>query len=101
MVEPVSFIYMKLARVNCLALPMHFVLCEFNLAEASAGNNIAARMAMMAMTTSNSINVKPTRREMPAGHRAALTARTESFFCSIVSSIFESIGAVVYGYMSR
>jgi hypothetical protein len=29
-----------------------------NFARASAGSNIAARMAMMAITTSNSINVK-------------------------------------------
>src|SRR5215471_9152874 len=33
----------------------------FALALANAGNNIAARMAMMAMTTSSSINVKPPR----------------------------------------
>src|SRR5580693_3442617 len=33
----------------------------FNLAFDKAGNNIAARMAMMAMTTSNSIRVKPWR----------------------------------------
>ena len=33
----------------------------FNLAFDKAGNNIAARMAMMAMTTNNSIKVKPWR----------------------------------------
>jgi hypothetical protein len=35
------------------------VVCAFRLALASAGSNIAARMAMMAMTTRSSINVKP------------------------------------------
>jgi len=35
-------------------------LC-FCLALASAGNSMAARMAMMAITTSNSISVKPER----------------------------------------
>ena len=37
---------------------MQFAVCAFFFAAASAGNNIAARMAMMAMTTSNSIKVK-------------------------------------------
>ena len=31
--------------------------CAFSFAFANAGNNIAARMAMMAITTSNSIKV--------------------------------------------
>src|SRR2546425_558729 len=44
-------IWRKLFRqAVCLALA---------LALASAGNNIPARMAMMAMTTSNSMSVKP------------------------------------------
>ena len=36
---------------------MHPIACAFFLALASAGNNIAARIAMMAMTTSSSISV--------------------------------------------
>jgi hypothetical protein len=36
---------------------MQDVCCAFAFALASAGSSIAARMAMMAMTTSNSINV--------------------------------------------
>jgi hypothetical protein len=36
--------------------------CAFNFALLKAGNNIAARMAMMAMTTSNSISVNARRR---------------------------------------
>ena len=39
----------------------HCVRLAFSLARPSAGNNIAARMAMIAMTTSNSISVKPGR----------------------------------------
>jgi hypothetical protein len=36
----------------------HSVRCALSLALAKAGNSIAARIAIMAMTTSNSINVK-------------------------------------------
>src|SRR5258707_8647668 len=35
------------------------ICCAFCLALARAGNNIAAKMAMMAITTSSSIKVKP------------------------------------------
>src|SRR6266850_294944 len=38
---------------------MHCAAFAFSLAALRAGNNIAARMAMMAMTTRSSINVKP------------------------------------------
>jgi len=38
---------------------MQTPLLAFSLAFASAGNNIAASMAMIAMTTSNSIRVNP------------------------------------------
>jgi hypothetical protein len=38
---------------------MQFILWPFSFALASAGNNIAARIAIIAITTSNSINVKP------------------------------------------
>src|ERR1700753_3815136 len=44
---------------TCFKLFMHWMRLAFSLAEASAGSSIAARMAMMAMTTSSSINVKP------------------------------------------
>ena len=36
---------------------MHWARCALHLAAASAGSSIAARMAIMAITTSNSINV--------------------------------------------
>jgi hypothetical protein len=35
----------------------HLIPCAFFLAEASAGSSIAAKMAMMAMTTNNSMSV--------------------------------------------
>src|SRR6185369_3768658 len=42
----------------CRPLFMHDIACARILAFERAGNTIAARMAMMAMTTSNSIKVK-------------------------------------------
>src|SRR6266850_1248796 len=38
---------------------MHWIACALTLARARAGSNMAARIAMMAMTTSSSIRVKP------------------------------------------
>jgi hypothetical protein len=38
---------------------MHEMDTAFSFARFKAGSSMAARMAMMAMTTSNSINVKP------------------------------------------
>src|SRR5262249_24011349 len=58
MVLPRSFTYMKLARPICLRLLVHLSAWAFVLALASAGNSIDARMAMIAMTTNNSISVK-------------------------------------------
>src|SRR5271154_1662950 len=52
-----SPLYMTQAVSSCLRLFMHAIFCAFALADESAGNNIAARIAMMATTTSNSINV--------------------------------------------
>src|SRR5688500_18738418 len=45
----------------CLRLETHLIFCAFSLALASAGSSMLARMAMIAMTTSNSIRVKPRR----------------------------------------
>src|SRR5581483_4135518 len=47
------------ASINCLVLFMHPIPCAWALDRASAGNSIAARIAMIAMTTSNSIRVNP------------------------------------------
>lgn len=38
---------------------MHFVRCALDLALANAGKSIEAKIAMIAITTSNSIKVKP------------------------------------------
>jgi hypothetical protein len=47
------------ASDNCFSLSRHWVLRAFSFAAARAGNNMAAKMAIMAITTNNSINVKP------------------------------------------
>jgi hypothetical protein len=46
-------------------LLMHAARMPVYLAFAKAGSNMAAKMAMMAMTTSNSISVKPDFRGFP------------------------------------
>jgi len=46
---------------------MQLARLAFSLALASAGNNIAARMAMIAITTSNSISVNALSRRSTAG----------------------------------
>src|SRR5438445_8473756 len=53
-----------MASAICFWLPMHVVRIALSLALASTGKSIAARMAMMAMTTSSSINVKAVRGEL-------------------------------------
>src|SRR5664279_3771686 len=50
---------MKPLSVICLRLLMQLISCAFRFADASAGSSSAARMAMMAMTTSSSIRVNP------------------------------------------
>src|SRR5580698_6749110 len=54
--------YMIQPSVSCLVQFIQLTPQAFCFALLKAGNNMAARIAMMAMTTSNSINVKP--REM-------------------------------------
>ena len=46
-----------MASIICLPRLKHNAPCALCLARDSAGNNIAARIAMMAMTTSSSIKV--------------------------------------------
>src|SRR5438445_2377328 len=46
-------------RAICLRLDRHIVWRAFSLAWAKTGKRMAARMAMIAMTTSSSIRVKP------------------------------------------
>src|ERR1019366_3092595 len=52
-----SSAYIRQAKANCLWLFMHWMPWAFSLALISAGRSNAARIAMMAMTTSSSINV--------------------------------------------
>src|SRR5438552_1231427 len=52
-----SAAYKRDARSSCLRLLLQLVLWPFAFAAESAGNNIAARIAMMAITTSNSSKV--------------------------------------------
>src|ERR1035438_1009471 len=51
--------YMIQPSVNCFVQFIQLTAQAFCFALLKAGNNMAARMAIMAMTTSNSINVKP------------------------------------------
>ena len=53
---------MSQARQSCLWLFMHDAACALFLAALKAGSRIDAKMPMMAITTSNSINVNPARR---------------------------------------
>src|SRR5580658_8434 len=56
-----SPLYMTQAVSNCLRLFMHAISCAFIFAEESVGNSRATRIAITAMTTSNSINVNARR----------------------------------------
>src|SRR6478736_6623850 len=49
--------YIVVAMANCRRLFRHWMRRAFSLALANAGNNIAARIAMIAITTSNSMSV--------------------------------------------
>src|SRR5436305_7818946 len=50
--------YIIMPKAICLLLLMHLAALALSFALARAGSNIAARMAIMAMTTSSSIRVK-------------------------------------------
>src|SRR6266404_2195942 len=49
---------MRMANAICLWLLVQAMRCALAFARLSAGNSIPARIAIIAMTTSNSINVK-------------------------------------------
>src|SRR5262245_41690883 len=55
----------------CFRLLVHWVRWAFSLAPDKAGSSIAARMAMMAMTTSSSMSVNPVRGPADGGNSAA------------------------------
>src|SRR5882724_12944813 len=62
--SPLSLAYMVTAIPICFVLLRQLAARALSLALLNAGNNIAARMAMMAMTTSSSINVNPSTDEI-------------------------------------
>jgi len=57
MLSLLSALYMSSAKVNCFSLFMHCVRFALFLARLKVGNNIAAKIAMIAITTNNSIKV--------------------------------------------
>src|SRR5438445_4271916 len=57
--------YIIIAVPSCFRFDRHILERAFSRARAKTGKRIAARMAMMAITTSNSIRVKPERRAVP------------------------------------
>src|SRR6476660_1741286 len=58
---PSSLKYIQLARPICLRLFVHLIAWAFALALLSAGRSMPAKMAIIAITTSSSIKVKPDR----------------------------------------
>src|SRR6266481_10081301 len=54
-----SVVYITQARASCFWLLRQEAPVALSLARDKAGSNIAAKMAMIAMTTSNSISVNP------------------------------------------
>src|SRR5438094_76447 len=51
--------YIRKALLYCLKLDVQFVIRACSRARANTGNRIAARIAIMAITTRSSISVKP------------------------------------------
>ena len=67
---------MMVARVTCFRLPMQRIRTARSFALESAGSNIAARMAMIAITTSSSIRVNaPISLQSRRLRRVLLTSR--------------------------
>ena len=72
---------------------MHLMELAFSLAEDSAGSSIAARIAIMAITTSNSIKVKAKPRTPERGKRVLIELKTSSDggVCAIAQSAYQSL----------
>src|SRR3569833_1193015 len=67
-------------KVSCLVLFRQAIPSAFSLALAREGNNMAARMAMMAMTTRSSISVNPDGRgAVQRSSEMFVTRRVECF----------------------
>src|SRR5258708_20457860 len=65
--------YLGSAIPFCRRLPTHLTRRACDFALANPGNNIAAKIAMMAMTTRSSISVNPERRKYSFSVWAALS----------------------------
>src|SRR5690348_3535597 len=70
---------------------MQFILWPFSFAFASAGNNIAARIAMIAITTSNSINVKPLRQGRCNRMDIVVAFCTDRYGLNLAKQLHESV----------
>src|ERR1051325_4614793 len=70
----------------CRVSFMHWTPWALSLARPSAGNSMAARIAMIAITTSSSIRVNP-RRQMRSGDRAN-AAGGLTFFITDLGRVF-------------
>src|SRR5438046_9363135 len=81
--------YSTIARLICLRLLRHLVWIALALARERAGRSIAARIAMIAMTTSNSISVNARTRLFTNETRvliwAASTFQTQTVYRSAVT----------------
>src|SRR5882672_1793869 len=76
--------YIAQPSVSCFRLLTHWIWRALSLARLSAGSSMAARMAMMAITTSNSMRVKARREFIISENRH----REWRFVLSQVRSLF-------------
>jgi len=67
--------YMVNEISHCFSLFLQVVRCACSLARANAGSSMAARMAMMAITTNSSMSVKPSDTRKPDAMGAGLGLR--------------------------
>src|SRR5262245_44758091 len=79
-------------RLICLRLLRQTIRWPFALAKLNAGNNIPARIAMSAMTTSSSMRVKAVQRDNPEARRQGLVIRID-FILEIQETGWEDIGS--------
>src|SRR5579859_3568785 len=75
-----SSVYIMPATVNCLMLLMQSICCARNFALDNAGSNIAAKMAIIAITTSNSISVNAAGCDSPPGRISVNLVFANVFF---------------------
>src|ERR1035437_6003796 len=88
-----SPVYINQHVESCFILLRQPIACALPLALDNAGSNSAARMAMIAMTTSNSIKVKPVVRLPLSARSAGSTALIAVCFCCRICGL--SIGSIL------